>query len=179
MNLAKYRLQFLVNVAALFGVAHTFAQQLPVSQIQSLTPERILSQPNLNGELLRHLHWTTDGIHLAWIQSSPASTPSKLPISEIWSLDTATAHANLLVSAAQLTTALASASPAHKAKDDDHPQATPSLSDYAWSPDGHALLLITPVSLVWLDLQSGHTRVLVSSAEESSDVQLSPDGRYV
>ena len=179
MNLAKYRLQFLVNVAALFGAAHTFAQQLPVSQIQSLTPERILSQPNLDGELLRHLHWTTDGIHLAWIQSSPPSTPSKLPISEIWSLDTATAHASLLVSAAQLSTALASTSPAHKAKNDDHPHATPSLSDYAWSPDGHALLLITPVSLVWLDLQSGHTRVLVSSAEESSDVQLSPDGRYV
>jgi len=178
MNLAKYRLQFLVYLIALFGVVHAFAQQLPVSQNQSLTPERIFSQPNLNGELLRHLHWRSDGTQLAWIQSSPPSTPSKPPISEIWSLDTATAHPNLLASTAQLTTALASTIPAHKARDDDHPGAAPGLSDYAWSPDGHALLLITPGSLVWLDLQNGHTRILVK-AEELSDAQISPDGRYV
>jgi dipeptidyl-peptidase-4 len=83
-----------------------------------------------------------------------------------------------MVSATQLTAALGTAAPARRTQDDDHPAIPAHLADYAWSPDGRALLLITPISLVWLDLESGHGRTLVSGTEELSDTQLSPDGRY-
>ena len=185
--MAKYRLHLFIYLTAIFVVPPAVAWQLPASQIQSLTPDRILAQPNLNGELLRQLHWTSNGTRLAWLRTtlSPAPPPAPGPPSpqlagppatEIWSLDTVTAHSSLLVSATQLAAALGAAAPVRRTEDDDHPAAPAHLTDYAWSPDGRALLLITPVSLVWLDLESGYARTLVSG--ELSDAQLSPDGRH-
>ena len=187
--MAKYRLQLFIYVTAIFVVAPAVAWQLPASQIRSLTPDRILAQPDLNGELLQQPHWTSNGARLAWLRTNlpPAPPPSPGPPSphlagppatEIWSLDTATSHSNLLVSATQLAAALGAAAPARRTQDDDHPAIPAHLTDYAWSPEGRALLLITPISLVWLDLESGHGRTLVSGTEELSDAQLSPDGRY-
>ncbi len=171
--MAKYRLHLFIYLTAIFVVPPAVAWQLPASQIQSLTPDRILAQPNLNGELLRQLHWTSNGTRLAWLRTtlSPAPPPAPGPPSpqlagppatEIWSLDTVTAHSSLLVSATQLAAALGAAAPVRRTEDDDHPAAPAHLTDYAWSPDGRALLLITPVSLVWLDLESGYARTLVS-----------------
>jgi dipeptidyl-peptidase 4 len=187
--MAKHPLQLFAYLIAIFSAAPGFAQQLPASQIQSLTPERILAQPSLNGELLHQLHWASNGARLAWLQTTPPppqpptpGPPSPAsphpPVTEIWSLDTATAHSSLLVSATQITAALATSAPPPRHRDDDHPTVRTGLTDYAWSPDGRALLLITPVSLVWLDLESGHARTLVAGSEELSDARLSPDGRY-
>src|SRR5579862_1280452 len=184
MNRPKYSLQHLVVcLIAFLGLAPAFAQQLPASQIQSLTPDRILAQPALNGELLRQLHWNNSGTRLAWLQTaaSPVPTPSKTtrpPAIEIWSLDTAAAHSAVLISSAQITAALGTPTPAGHGNDDEHPTVPPHVTDYAWSPDSRALLLITPVSLLWFDLESGHARSLVTASEELSDAQLSPDGRY-
>src|SRR5271163_996776 len=95
--------QLVLSFVALFLLTSIFAQELPSSRIQTLTPERILGEPSLNGELLRQLHWSNDGVRLACIQSSScparASQPQK---AEIWSIDPATAHRSLLVSSAQL-----------------------------------------------------------------------------
>ncbi len=185
--MAKYRLHLFICLTTIFVVAPAVAGQLPASQIQPLIPDRILAQPDLNGELLRQLHWTGDGARLAWLRTIPPPTspptpgpPSPQlagpPATEIWSLGTATAHSSLLVSATQLAAALGGSASARRTQDDDHPAAPAHLTDYVWSPDGRALLLITPVSLVWLDLESGHGRTLVSG--ELSDAQLSPDGHY-
>jgi dipeptidyl-peptidase-4 len=187
--MARFRLHPFVYLTAIFVVLPAGAWQLPASKIQSLTPERILGQPSLNGELLRQLHWTSNGARLAWLRTTlpsappPASGPPSPqlagpPATEIWSLDTATAHPSLLISATQLAADLGASAPVRRKLGDDHPAAPAHLTDYAWSPDGRSLLLITPVSLVWLDLASGHGRTLVSGAEELSDAQLSPDGRY-
>jgi len=98
---------------------------------------------------------------------------------EIWAFDTATAHSSPLVSAARVEAALPSDTPTHRG-DDDEPSAAPrGLTDYAWAPNGHALLLIAHTSLVWFDLESGRARTLVSGSEGLSDAQISPDGRYV
>ena len=187
--MAKFRLHLFVYLTAIFVVVPAGAWQPPASQIQSLTPDRILGQPNLNGELLRQLHWTSNGARLAWLRTIlPPAAPTSAgppspqlagsPATEIWSLDTATAHSSLLISATQLAAALGASASVRRKQDDDHPAAPAHLTDYAWSQDGRSLLLITPVSLVWLDLASGHGRTLVSGAEELSDAQLSPDGRY-
>ena len=186
--MAEFRLRLFIYLIAIFAVIPAYAWQLPTSQIQPLTPERILAQPSLNGELLHQLHWTSDGTRLAWLRTTaPTPRPSTPgppsprvpapPSTEIWSLDAATAHSRLLVSAAQLVTALGAPAPTSGKQDDDHPSSPLHLTGYAWSPDGRALLLVTPVSLVWLDLESGHARTLFSGSELEG-AELSPDGRY-
>jgi dipeptidyl-peptidase-4 len=187
MSLAVRRLKRLVNVIVLLAFTPLSAQQLPVSQNESLTPERILSQPSLNGELLWKLHWSSDSSRLAWLQSSPpapakAQHPPGAPLSsgvDIWSVDTATGKPGRLVSADQIAAALASSAPSRSKSDDDRPGSPPQLTDYAWSPDARALLLITPVSLVWFEFESGRAHSLVTGSEELSSAQISPDGRYV
>ena len=191
MKLVKYRAQHLVvYLIALLAAAPLLAQQLPESPLPSLTPDRILAQPSLSGTLLEHLHWNTAGTRLAWLQSpqlpaspsSPASPFSRVPhrdTPEIWVLDPSNARAVLLVSAAQIESALAAVPAPRSVGDDEHPGLAPRLTDFAWAPGGSSLLLITPVSLVWFDLAGGHARTLVSGSDELSDARLSPDGRYV
>lgn len=182
MSLAVRRSKLLVNLAALLAATPVFAQQLPVSQNGSLTPEQIVSSPGLNGELFRQLHWTRDSSRLAWLQSPPAPAqpkPGHQPAIEIWAVETATGKSSRLVSPDQIAAALGSAAPSRPRSDDDHPAPPPQLTDYAWSDDGRSLLLITPVSLVWFELEGAHARNLVSGSEELSSAQLSPDGRYV
>ncbi|MBV8675455.1 MAG: S9 family peptidase [Acidobacteriaceae bacterium] len=60
-----------------------------------------------------------------------------------------------------------------------HPSGPPPLTDFAWAPGDRAVLLITPVSLVWLDLENGRARNMTSGTEAIDDVRVSPNGRYV
>jgi dipeptidyl-peptidase 4 len=173
------------QLAAFCVVTPLFALQLPESHTESLTPDRILAQPGLNGELLRQLHWNSDATRLAWLQlsSSPAASKSlrqAAPQVEIWSIDVSTAHPSVLASTAQIDAALAGAAPARLSRDDDdHPSGPPRLTDFAWAVGGRALLLVSPYSLSWFDLTNGQARTLVSGDKELSGATLSPDGRYV
>lgn len=183
MNSVKHLMQRLVlGLSALFLLTPVFAQKLPPppSQIQPLTPERILGQPSLNGELLRQLHWSNDSARLAFIQTSPSSARTSQEKTEIWAIDPVTAHRSLLVSSAQLERVMVTDKSVRPSEDnDDHPTGPPRLNDYVWAPGDQALLLITPVSVAWIDLGSGHARMLVTGAKDLSDVKLSPDGRHV
>jgi len=185
MNSVKHLLQHLVlGFAVLFLLTSLFAQEQRLSQIQPLTPERIVSQPGLNGELPRQLHWSNDGTRCAFLHTSLPPSPSgartlRPPATEIWSIDPATGGRSRLVSGAQLEPVLNAAKSASRSgDDDDHPSGPPQLSGFAWAPGDRALLLITPASLAWIDLDTGHARTLVSGADELSDVKLSPDGRH-
>jgi dipeptidyl-peptidase-4 len=186
MNPIKHLLQHLVlNFAALSLFASLFAQELSSSHIQLLTPERMIGQPSLNGELLRQLHWSNDSARLGFLRSfpSPSVSPSKDSrqlSTEIWSIDPATGHRAALVSSSQLETVLKAIKPVQRSgDDDDHPSGPPQLSDFAWAPGDRALLLITPISLAWIDLNIGRARSLVAGGDDLSDAKLSPDGRYV
>jgi dipeptidyl-peptidase-4 len=46
-----------------------------------------------------------------------------------------------------------------------------------WSPDGRGLILHSDKSIVWLDIQTLQTRVVLAGNAQIGDVQLSPDGR--
>src|SRR5271170_1875027 len=183
MNPIKHLLQFLVvSFASLFLFTSLFAQELPPSHIQLLTPERIVGQPSLNGELLRELHWSNDSTRLGFLRSfpSPSLSPSKDSrhlSTEIWSIDPATGHRAVLVSSSQLETALKTIKPVQRSgDDDDHPSGPPQLSDFAWAAGDRSLLLITPISLAWIELGVGHARSLVAGGDDLSVAKLSPDG---
>jgi len=198
MNLVKcLHKQFLAG-CLVFVSAPLYAQQQPAAtpqplnqaasstpaQTRLITPERIVAQNLLKAGWLRQLHWSSDSTHFAYIQSSVPPPPSEhrttqtRKTTEIWSVDPATGHRSLLVSNAQLGSALGTEKKRGPA-DKDEVAAPPQLIDYAWAPGNQALLLTTTVSLAWIDLVTGHPRTLVSGTEELSDARLSPDGRHV
>ena len=175
-------LRTLQQIVALILCSPLALAQSPASQSHQLTPERIVADPSLNGELLKQLQWNSDGTRLAWIQSSEKSGPAKnneLPATEIDSFDARTQQRSVLVSTAMLRTALALAPPPKN--DDDnglHPPRPAQLSSFVWARGDQALLLTTKVALIWLDLSSGHARKMASGDEPVEDVKLSPDARY-
>ncbi len=108
-------------------------------------------------------------------------------MTEIGSLDGATGNESLLVSNAQLTAALELG---HRpAFDEEESEAgLRRLQNYAWSADGHALLLASSNALVWFDLDKHSFRAaaqegtLPSGKEDRENLgmpQISPDGRLI
>jgi dipeptidyl-peptidase-4 len=183
MNPLMCSLQQVILPLAIFMAVLPLAAQARAAGQQQLTPERILAQLSLNGELLQRPHWNSIGTRLAWLQSSVGPVTAKTaaqPITEIDCIDASSGQRSVLVSAERVRAALGSVAPPPKADEDEqHPAGPSSLTDYAWVRGDRAFLLITPVSLAWLDLEDGRARTLVTGTEPVSDAKLSPDGRYV
>ena len=192
MSLSGRALQQVVSLLLVFRLPLSVDCADGHAPDSQLTPERILAQSSLNGELLQQPHWNAAGTRLAWLKkfSRPAAVKSNQPPpTEIDCIDVSTSQQGMqrsvLVSVEKIRAALESARPAQHANDKDPnaPEA-PGLTGFAWAPGDRALLLMTPVSLMWMDLETGESRVLVSGAEgtedgQISDAQISPDGRYV
>ncbi|MBV8115200.1 MAG: DPP IV N-terminal domain-containing protein [Silvibacterium sp.] len=131
--------------------------------------------------MLQQVHWNPSGMRVAWLQTSPKSADPRShgsPVAEIEVIDVSNAQRSVLVSGDKIRAALEAAAPPRHTEDDRrHPAPPPQLTGFAWAGD-RALLLITPTSLVWLELDSGRTRVLVSGADAITDASPSPDGRF-
>jgi dipeptidyl-peptidase-4 len=156
------------------------AQQTPADK--SLTVERISEEHERNQALPYELEWSPARKLLTYIRTEPKAGPlpgGTLPSSEIWSFDPATGMETVLVSAQQISAALGNA--AHKADDEDDETARKAAAqlDYAWAPDGHALLLAGGFSLAWFDVDAHSFRHLLSGDEAIGDAKISPDGQWV
>ena len=151
------------------------AQQETASetQLRELTVDRIFGQPSLSGHLLRGITWSPDGRRLAYLDTKGTGKEAK---TELWTLDAATHEKTLLVPADKLESMLPAAPGAQT-------QATGAgrrpPAQFAWAPNGGALLFEGPESLAWYELKSESGRVLVTGKEELSDVKISPDGKFV
>jgi dipeptidyl-peptidase-4 len=97
---------------------------------------------------------------------------------EIWSLDASTGRETLLVSDAEITSALGGERP-HAAPGGEEDDGAKQLQGYAWAPGGHALLLASGISLTWFDLDAHSSRPLVTGKKDLSNPEISPDGRFV
>ncbi|MGA2674056.1 MAG: DPP IV N-terminal domain-containing protein [Terracidiphilus sp.] len=170
----------LASLALVGGGARLAAQRLP--QPKSFPISLIAEERERSKALPRNLAWSPDGKVLSFIRATPR--PGKAghtsPSTAIWSMDGASGKQKLLVSDAEIAAAIG----------DDHSKSVPSgeededarrwqLQDYAWAPDGHALLLATGASLAWFDLDTHSSRHLVTDRADLSNPQISPDGRTV
>jgi len=158
----------------------------------ALTVERVSAEPDAD-ERARSLHWSPDGVRVAWLQlrQPPAKSRGEVPQQEIWAIPSdAPPNAPpagpprepiLLVSAEKVTASLrGSDAPRHRRLDDDDDNSNPYLlRNFAWSRDHSSLLLIGAQSLAWFEIATGSSRTLVSGDQPLSDAAISPDGKTV
>jgi dipeptidyl-peptidase-4 len=186
---------FLVTVFFVLLSGKAQAQQsAPAQSSNSLTVERIFSQPDLSGHLLRGIAWTPDGKHLTFLERKtsqdaaaadsskdqnlnvPPPKPKKESSPDLWMVDASNGERRLLISGDRLQTMLPENSSVPT-------QATGlgriAPTDYQWAPNGDALLFQGSNALVWFDLKSQTPHTLVSGKETLADPKISPDSRFV
>ena len=138
-----------------------------------LSVERIYGPQSLGGRLNRGLAWSPDNTKLSFLQTTGIGKDAK---TDLLVIDSVSGKSSVLVSADKMDRLLPK--PEGKAS-----QATGlgrhAPSQYQWAPSGDALLFESPTALVWFDLKSQASRVLVTGKAELNDPKISPDGKYV
>jgi dipeptidyl-peptidase 4 len=141
---------------------------------QTLTVERIYSEPSLSGHALAGLCWAPDSSKISFFQELPEHRGG--PKKELWVIDAASGKRSLLISSSKLESFLPG-EPGNLSQATGLGRYPPP--PYQWAPDSGALLFQGPTSLVWFDLKTQTARSLASGKQDVADPKISPDGRYV
>lgn len=159
--------------AALLMLA--LAQAAPA---EDLTVERLFAAPDLQGEVPRAPRFSPDGRLVTYLK--PRSDDAHA--FDLWAYDIARGGHRLLVDAR----ALVPQERALSAEEEDRRERAriASLSgivDYAWAPDGSALLFPLDGDLYWVTLgkRGPVVRQLTATDAYELDPKVSPSGRYV
>jgi dipeptidyl-peptidase 4 len=161
-------------IAASLAALPTAAQTAMAGNKQ-LTVERIFAggQPSLSGAFAGGMEFSPDGSQLTSFHSTGDGPNLK---TELWTMDTNTGEHHVLVAADVLSSLT------------EPPKGKPSQatglgrrppSAYHWAPNGKALLFAGSDELVWLDLATMKSRVLVQGEKEIEDPKISPDSSMV
>jgi dipeptidyl-peptidase-4 len=163
----------------LVGMAARLAAQRPLAA-EALAIERIAEERDRDKSLPANLAWSPSGKSLSFVRRTlrPGKDAHRSMAIEICSIDSATGVQKILVPDAELTAAFGGHHP-HDTAAGREADGANQLQDYAWAPDGHALLLATSVALAWFDLDAHSSRLILKNQTGLSNPQISPDGRFV
>lgn len=137
-----------------------------------LTVERIYGAPSLSGELTEGVQWSPDSTRVSFIQTDSGDSSQN----ELWVMNAATGQKTVLLKATQLDRFL---QPEKAAAIQSTGLGRIAARDYSWSPDGNALLFRSNGRLVWVDLRSMTSKVLVDSKEDVRHPNFSPDSKWI
>jgi dipeptidyl-peptidase-4 len=174
----NFPLTVAILILAAFWPAQLFAQGAAAKTAAAeppgvLTVERIYGPQSLGGRLNRGLSWSPDNAKLSFLGTTGMGKDSK---TDLLVIDVVSGQRTVLISADKMDALL------------PKPQGTTSQatglgrhapSQYQWAPSGDALLFESPTALVWFDLKSQSSRILVTGKPELHDPKISPDGKYV
>ena len=155
-------------------------------QSQSATPltvERIYAAPSLAGLPLDDIAWSPDGAQLTYLEDGASSSGVR---PEMWIVDAATGQRRVLLDQDHLAKLLGPA--ASRGQQTGLGRVTPA--SYFWAPNSHALLFASASELVWYDIATQASRILVRAkaaaagdegdvAADLDDPKISPDGQWV
>jgi dipeptidyl-peptidase-4 len=149
-----------------------------------LTVERIYAGPSLAGRELTDIAWSPDGSRVTYTEVGPASGGLR---PEMWIVDAATGDRKILLDQDHLAKLLGP--PVSRGQQTGLGRVTPP--SYFWAPDGKSLLFASASELVWYDLATQSSRILVHAkapavaddegddAADLDDPKISPDGHWV
>src|SRR6202047_349501 len=180
-----------IMLLLVFAGAATAQTDNASESAKQLTVERIYSEPNLSGHMLRGLAWTPDGKQVSFldakrfgaegagedgVENGAQRKPKKENNAALWIVDATSGERRMLLSGERLASMLPenSSAPSQATGLGRHAPA-----DYQWAPDGTALLFQGPNALVWFALKSKEPRTLVSGKATLADPKISPDGKFV
>ena len=169
----QLRISFVLAIFfVLVAAGATAARQQGASE--SLTVERIYSEPGLGGHPISGIAWAPDSRQISFFKEIAPQNRAKAS-KELWAMDAASGEAHLLIAKDKLESLLAEPGGSKQATGLGRHAAPP----YQWAPRGDALLFQGPTYLAWFDLKTQTIRTLVSGKESIGDPKISPDGRYV
>jgi len=170
---------WLIAASAFCAVAATLGAQ-PGPAAKPLSIERIVEERDLNAARPRDAAWIPSGKGFSFVRGTlgPTKPENRTQTFEICRMDASDGKEQVLVSAAELNTALGGRRIAQDDADQDSAKRN-QFESYAWAPDGHHLLLASGGSLSWFDLDARTSRSLVTGKEELGNPAISPDGRNV
>ncbi|MGB6429874.1 MAG: DPP IV N-terminal domain-containing protein [Candidatus Acidiferrales bacterium] len=171
---------FALSLASGWAAAARAQEAKPPSP---LTVERIYSAPSLAGVELTDLAWSPDGSHLTYMQDGEAGGGGR---PEMWIVDAATGQRKLLLDQDHVTKLLGP--PISRGQQTGLGRVTPP--SYFWAPDGKSLLFASASELVWYDLATQASKILVRAkagvpddegddAADLEDPKISPDSHWV
>lgn len=144
---------------------------------QSLTFERVFSEPSISGPAAGRVSFDPDGARIVFLQPSQED----VDISDLWVADVATGESRALLKYRDIAKAGADLSEAEKARRERQRIRTGGIVEYQWAAD-RADRLLVPVDgrlyVVRFEDGTESVRQLTDETSFETDAKLSPNGAY-
>ncbi|CAM2007878.1 S9 family peptidase [Acanthopleuribacter pedis] len=158
-------------------LTRVFAALLCVATLQAetLTIDRIYSDPSLSGPSLKDAAFSPDGKRITFLKEKT----DDFTVLDLWSLDLASGQTGMFVDSQKITGGTENLSDEEKARRERMRLFQSGIVDYSWSEDSKRLLFPLGGDLYVYEPASGTTRQLTKTDAFETDARFSPKGRYV
>lgn len=150
------------------------AQTPPPVPQQTLTLERLFASPSLSGPTPRLLRLSPDGRLATLLRNRPDDRDRY----DLWAVDTATGAAHMLVDSSRVGSGAVLSEEEMMRRERARLSGVRGIVNYAWSPDGRAILVPLDGDLYLAGLD-GNVRRITNTPETELDAQVSRTGRYL
>lgn len=142
---------------------------------ETLTIERIFSDPALAGTAPRALEYSPDGRRVTFLRGREEDYNRY----DLWEYNIADGQSRVLVNSDSLHRGNEILSDEEKARRERQRIYGSGIMEYSWSEDGQSLLFPLAGDVYYYDLDKKSARRLTETEAFETDVRVSPKGRYV
>lgn len=142
---------------------------------EHLTPERLYSDPSVNGPVARNVQLSPDGGLVTYLKGKTDDQNAL----DLWAVDTKGGEPRLLVDSRALEPAPTALTEAEKSRRERMRISQHGIVEYHWDEEGKFILVPLDGNLYLVDRASGQARRLTKDNANEVDSKVSPKGRYV
>ena len=142
---------------------------------QVLTPERVFSDPDLNGPVARGVQLSPDGKLVTFLRGKPEARD----VQDLWAIDVAGGEPRRLVDAKALDPKETELTEAEKARRERQRISSRGVVEYKWDEQGRQILVPLGGDLYLADPATGAAKRFTQTAGDEIDSRFSPKGAYV
>ena len=141
-----------------------------------LTPERVFSDPGIDGSTARNVQLSPDGTLVTWLKGKMDDQNAL----DLWAADTKGGGPFVLLDAAKLESGAEHLSEAEKSRRERmHTGAQHGVVEYHWDEEGKFILMPVNGDLYLAERAGGSVRRLTNTPADEVDSKVSPSGHYV
>ena len=155
----------------LFIAIMNLSSSLPADELKI---ERLVASPSLSGPVAKGVQISPDGARVTFLQGRPDNQDQL----DLWEYRIADGEKRLLVDSTALLGGAEELDEVERARRERARNFSTGIVEYAWSPDGRALLFPLGGDIYYLEPGSAPRRLTRTDATET-DARISPNGGYV
>jgi dipeptidyl-peptidase 4 len=162
-------------LCAALAVAWGFTGAGASARADKLTPERVFSDPAIDGPVARDVELSPDGSLVTYLKGKPDDQNTL----DLWAADTKGGALFRLVDSAALAPKETALSEAEKSRRERMRISQHGIVEYHWDEQGRFILVPLDGDLYLAERSSGTVRRLTDTKSDEVDSKVSPKGRYV